>query len=160
MVEAAQSLGAGPLWILRPLTLACANVNTLGMLGCCSPLKRCPTPVTRAGAPGLPGPWGFPEIDSGNGAPTCSRPLTALPTRPSLVDGALSPGLANVLCWYWGFFVPGEGLEAWVSGAMGAREADVQQSRKQMLSQLAFHLAFSNLVAIASSNFSEKKHWL
>jgi len=95
-VEAAQSLGAGPLWILRRLPAAQRDHLSVP---CCSP-STLPTNVTRAGRPGLPGP-GAPRIDFRNGAPTLQA--GSPPRCPgNLVDGrSIRPG--DVLCWYWAF---------------------------------------------------------
>jgi len=150
-VEAAQSLGAGPLWILRRY-LVRNGVTSVQLLPLT--LQRCPTPYSDWAGLGFLG-WRLPESIR-NGAQTCSR-LSTRAAPPASGGTALYPGLANVLCWYLGLS-SWRGLEAGVSGGDGGKGGlNVRHCGAECSLQLAVTFAFSIFVANCFIDF-RKEH--
>jgi len=146
MLEAAQSLGGGGRcgscgrYLLRTLSPRLPDAASPSTL---------PTAVTTCW-----GGLGFLclglRIDSGLGR----RPAEASHRAAHRHSWwtALYSGLAYCLCFgYWGFVFLGEGWRPGVSAAMGGKGGRLYCSalRSRVLSQLAIHLAFSILSAIA-----------
>ena len=110
-VEAAQSLGAGPLWILRRYLLRNVITSVPVLL-----TLNAADAVLVLGGLGFLG-LGLPEAIPEWGA-DLQQALTALPT--GIWWTALYPGLAMFVL-VLGLSFLGEGLEAWVSGGDGGR---------------------------------------
>ncbi|MCT0230539.1 ABC transporter permease [Synechococcus sp. CS-1324] len=110
-VEAAQSLGAGPLWILRRYLLRNVITSVPVLL-----TLNAADAVLVLGGLGFLG-LGLPEAIPEWGA-DLQQALTALPT--GIWWTALYPGLAMFVL-VLGLSFLGEGLEAWVSGGEGDR---------------------------------------
>ncbi|MCT0212088.1 ABC transporter permease [Synechococcus sp. CS-1327] len=110
-VEAAQSLGAGPVWILRRYLLRNVITSVPVLL-----TLNAADAVLVLGGLGFLG-LGLPEAIPEWGA-DLQQALTALPT--GIWWTALYPGLAMFVL-VLGLSFLGEGLEAWVSGGEGGR---------------------------------------
>jgi len=134
-VEAGSLRWGGAAWTCA---LPAAHVIHLGA-GAAHP-QRCEAVLVLGGL-GFLG-WGLPEIDSGNGAPTCSGSHRA---ATGIWWTALYAGW-RCLCWT-GLSFLGEGLEAWVSGGDGGQGRWMFSTRSRVALSACVHLA-SLFVAI------------